>query len=271
MPELPEVETVRRGLAPHLEGRRIAALIVRQPRLRWPVPRTLTSRLRGQRVQKLERRAKYLLLYVEGGAALWHLGMSGSLRVLAGDAPPGKHDHVDLLLDDGKRIRFTDPRRFGALLWAGAHPHRHKLLAKLGPEPLGEDFDGAVLHAGLSGRRIAVKPAIMDSHLVVGVGNIYASEALHRAGLRPGRRAGSLSRPACDRLATAIREVLAAAIVSGGTTLRDFVDGDGQPGYFAHALQVYGRAGQLCLRCGGTIRLSRHGQRASYHCPGCQR
>lgn len=270
MPELPEVETTRRGIAPYLEGQRVQRVVVRDRRLRWPVAEDLDIRLSGQRVERVERRAKYLLIHAETGCLIVHLGMSGSLRLVSAGTPPGKHEHIDIELESGWLLRYTDPRRFGAFLWA-ADPFQHTLLQKLGPEPLSEAFDGERLF-GLSRRRtMAVKPFIMDNAVVVGVGNIYATEALFSAGIDPRRAAGSVSRARYLRLAEAIKRILAQAIECGGTTLRDFVGGDGQPGYFQQTLSVYGRAGQFCNICGTTLRDVRLGQRASVFCPRCQR
>ena len=271
MPELPEVETTRRGIEPHLAGRRVTGLILRQRRLRWPIPRALERALPGQIVRGVRRRGKYLLLDTDAGTALLHLGMSGSLRILPADTPPGKHDHVDILLDDGRCLRFTDPRRFGALLWTSGDAAAHELLAELGPEPLSDAFDGAYLAAAARGRKVAVKHFIMDSHVVVGVGNIYANEALFMAGIHPTRPAGRISRERYAALAAAIKEVLAASIAMGGTTLRDFVGGDGKPGYFKQTLRVYDRLGEPCRRCGAPIRGRRIGQRSSFYCAQCQR
>ncbi|NBC13121.1 MAG: bifunctional DNA-formamidopyrimidine glycosylase/DNA-(apurinic or apyrimidinic site) lyase, partial [Gammaproteobacteria bacterium] len=243
MPELPEVETTLRGIAPHLRGRRILRLLARERRLRWPVPESVDAAVAGQPIEAVCRRAKYLLLHLPRGAVMLHLGMSGSLRVLPAATPPARHDHIDLVLDDGRCLRLRDPRRFGSLHWAPPPVEAHPLLAQLGPEPLSPGFDGAHLYRLSRGRRAPVKTFIMDSHVVVGVGNIYASEALHRAGIHPHRPAGRIALPRYERLAAGIKTVLAAAIAEGGTSLRDFVQEDGSPGYFARALQVYGRAG----------------------------
>ncbi len=270
MPELPEVETTRRGIAPHLTGQRLIGAVVRDARLRWPVPHGLDRRLAGRAVLAVNRRAKYLLLTVEGGTLILHLGMSGSLRLVAAEAPPGKHDHVDLLLSDGRALRLHDPRRFGAVLWTTEEPARHPLLANLGPEPLSESFNGDYLFSRSRGRRGAVKSFIMDAHVVVGVGNIYANEALFLAGIDPRRAAGRIAAARYVRLGTAIRGVLEAAIAEGGTTLRDFVGGDGRPGYFAQSLKVYGRAGEPCTSCGGPVRQLRLGQRSTFFCQQCQ-
>lgn len=270
MPELPEVETTRRGLSPHCTGRQVADVLVRDGRLRWPVLPALPAVLRGQRIQGLERRAKYLLFQLDQGILMVHLGMSGSLRVLLSDEAPGRHDHIDIVLDTGVRLRYNDPRRFGSFLWF-EHGAALAPLAKLGPEPLSEDFDGEHLYRLSRGRKMAVKPFIMDGATVVGVGNIYASEALYLAGIRPGCAATRVSRPRYQRLAEHIKQVLTSAINQGGTTLRDFVGGDGKPGYFAQQLYVYGRAGQPCKACGLPLRGKVIGQRASVYCVACQR
>ena len=271
MPELPEVETTRRGIEPWLLGASVKAVAVRVRRLRWPVTPRLARELTGRQIQNLDRRAKYLLMTADGGTLIMHLGMSGSLRVHKTPGQPGPHDHVDLVLSNGRTLRFNDPRRFGAILWTRRDPMRHPLLRHLGPEPLGAGFDGDYLWRLSRGRRAAVKTFIMDGRVVVGVGNIYASEALFRSGVDPRRAAGRVSRRRYGRLADAIRDVLAAAIKRGGTTLRDFTGGDGQPGYFAQELNVYGRAGDACRGCGGPIRQTVLGQRSSFFCPRCQR
>jgi formamidopyrimidine-DNA glycosylase len=269
VPELPEVETTRRGIAPALLGQRIDAVVLRRPDLRWPIPAEIGQQLPGRRILDVRRRAKYLLLDVDSGSALLHLGMSGCLRVLPATTVAGKHDHVDLVLGD-RALRLTDPRRFGALLWQPAGS-THPLLAALGPEPLSDDFDTAWLYRQSRGRSAAVKTFLMDQAVVVGVGNIYAAESLFRAGIDPRRPAGRLSRAACQRLVDAIRQILAHAIGRGGTTLRDFLNPDGLPGYFEQELQVYGREGLGCRNCGTTLRGMRLGQRASVWCPRCQR
>ena len=270
MPELPEVETTRRGIAEHLLGQRVRAVQVRERRLRWPVPEDLDVRLSGPRIEAVERRAKYLLIRAEVGTLIVHLGMSGSLRLVPGDTPAAAHEHVDILLESGLALRYTDPRRFGAMLWSQT-PLEHELLARLGPEPLTEAFDGERLYRLSRGRRMAVKPFIMDNAVVVGVGNIYASEALFAAGIDPRREAGSISAARYRRLAEEIKRILAYAIERGGTTLRDFVGGDGKPGYFQQELFVYGRGGEGCKQCGTTLREERLGQRSSVYCPRCQR
>ncbi len=271
MPELPEVETTRRGLEPLVTGRILTGAVVRQPRLRWRIDPRLAERVAGRPVTAVERRAKYLLLRLDGPTVILHLGMSGSLRVVPASTPPAPHDHVDLCLSPDRVLRLRDPRRFGALFWTSGDPLDHPRLKELGPEPLGDLFDGAWLASKAAGRRLAVKPFIMESRVVVGVGNIYASEALHRAAIRPATPAGRLSPARWARLATAIREVLAEAIEAGGTTLRDFSGADGRPGYFEQRLAVYGREGEPCPRCGGTIRRAELGQRSTFWCPRCQR
>ena len=272
MPELPEVETTRRGILPYLRGRRIRGLEVREPRLRWPVPPDLAALVSGEAVDTVERRGKYLLLRLGKGTLLIHLGMSGSLRVLtAPAASPRKHDHIDLLLEDGRLLRYHDPRRFGAFLWLEGDPARHPLLAGLGPEPLGDGFDGDYLFRLSRGRRTSVKQFLMDGHVVVGVGNIYAAEALFLAGISPLREAGKVSRARYVALADAVKAILAHAIARGGTTLRDFISPDGAPGYFEQELLVYGRGGEPCPRCGRTLKQAPIGQRASVWCGHCQR
>ena len=271
MPELPEVETTRRGIAAHLIGERVTRVRVREPRLRWPVPRALGRELRGQRVEGVRRRAKYLTIDTGAGSMIVHLGMSGSLRIVAPDTPLRPHDHVDIDFERGRTLRYNDPRRFGTMLWTRGDPMRHRLLAGLGPEPLDDGFDGAYLHAAASGRRAAVKSFLMDARIVVGVGNIYANEALHLAGIRPDREAGRVSLKRYEGLAGAVKRVLNHAIERGGTTLRDFLRTDGEPGYFQLELLAYEREGEPCRRCGTRIRRAVIGQRSSYYCPRCQR
>jgi formamidopyrimidine-DNA glycosylase len=269
VPELPEVETTRRGIAPHLLGRRIDQVVVRTTKLRWALP-PLAQVLPGQTVRSIDRRAKYLLLRFDQGTLIIHLGMSGSLRLVDHHSPPRQHDHVDWIIGQ-QCLRFHDPRRFGAILWTTANPLQHPRLRDLGPEPLGEHFDGEVLARAAQGRRVAIKNLIMDGHVVVGVGNIYATEALFDAGIHPNRPSQRVARVRLERLAGSIKRVLGYAIERGGTTLRDFVNESGEPGYFAQELLVYGRAGETCRRCGATIRSRQIGQRASAYCPGCQR
>lgn len=275
MPELPEVETTRRGIAPYLEGQEITEVLVRQPRLRVPVPDDLAERLVGARVGELKRRAKYLQIPLTTAASdatlLWHLGMSGSLRIARVGELPKKHDHVDVVTASGYVLRYHDPRRFGFVDWQQGDGLQDKRLAHLGPEPLDDAFDGQWLYSLSRNKRVAVKPFLMDNRVVVGAGNIYAAEALFMAGIDPRRAAGRISLARYQALAAAVKDVLAAAITQGGTTLRDFVSGQGEPGYFAQRLNVYGRHGQPCLRCGTELRRITLGQRASVFCPGCQR
>jgi len=269
LPELPEVEVTRRGIAPHVTGRAISAVVVRDPRLRWRVPESV-SLLAGRKVLRVSRRGKYLLLDLDGGHLIVHLGMSGSLRLVAPETLPQKHDHVDLAF--GARVlRLRDPRRFGALLWTEAPTQEHPLLRHLGIEPLSGAFRAQRLHAMVRGSRAPIKQFLMDGRKIVGVGNIYASEALFRAGIRPQTAAGRLSFARCGRLVDAIKQTLRAAIRAGGSSLRDFVGGDGEPGYFQKHYSVYDRAGEPCGRCSTPIRRIVQGQRATYYCAGCQR
>ncbi|MDF3920428.1 bifunctional DNA-formamidopyrimidine glycosylase/DNA-(apurinic or apyrimidinic site) lyase [Salinicola salarius] len=270
MPELPEVETTRRGIAPHVEGQEIVEVIVRQRRMRVPVPDDLESTLIGARFGELSRRAKYLLLPLGERTLLWHLGMSGSLRIARVGDTPKKHDHVDIVFEGGHILRYHDPRRFGFVDWLKGDAATDTRLSRLGPEPLSPDFDGQRLYRLSRGRRAAMKTFIMDNAVVVGVGNIYATEALFMAGIDPRRAAGRVSLERFERLAEAIKTVLAAAITQGGTTLRDFVSGTGEPGYFAQRLNVYGRAGEPCRHCGLELRHMVLGQRATVYCTLCQ-
>lgn len=271
MPELPEVETTRRGVAPHVMNKTIRTVVIRQQRLRWPVPAALAKTLAGRHITRVGRRAKYLIFYLEHGCMLLHLGMSGSLRVLDAAVPADKHDHVDIVFHDHTCLRLRDPRRFGSIHWTEQDPLQHPLLRHLGPEPLGPDFAGEYLYGLSRNRTQSIKIYIMDSRIVVGVGNIYASEALFRSGIHPLRKAGNVSRKRHLALTEAIKEVLQAALASGGTTLRDFVGGDGAPGYFRLELDVYDRAGEPCRNCRASIRQIRQGQRSTYYCPRCQR
>lgn len=275
MPELPEVETTRRGLAPHVEGRRVREVVLRRPDLRWPIPREVSELLPGQRITAVRRRAKYLLLDTEVGSALLHLGMSGSLRVLPPSTAVTTHDHVDVALDAAsgsprRVLRFNDPRRFGCLLWQPPGT-THELLRDLGPEPLSDAFDGEYLFALSRGRKAPVKVFLMDQRVVVGVGNIYVAEALFAAGVSPLRAAGRVSRESYLRIAESIRHILQYAITRGGTTLRDFLSPDGAPGYFEQELSVYGREGEPCKTCGRALTLTTIGQRATVWCRHCQR
>ena len=269
MPELPEVETTRRGVEPHVVGRTVHKICVRESRLRWPVPDNLAQVLEGQIIRAARRRAKYLLLDTDTGTLMVHLGMSGSLRIMPADAPALFHDHIDIELDDGRCLRYHDPRRFGSFHWllSDSHP----LLDHLGPEPLSDAFDGDYLYRLSRKRKTAVKQFLMDGKVVVGVGNIYANEALFRSGIRPDRAAGRVGLERYRCLADEVKTILAGAIAQGGTTLRDFVGGDGQPGYFAQQLDVYGRGGQLCRKCSGELKEIRQNNRSSVFCPSCQR
>ena len=270
MPELPEVETTRRGLEPHVTGRRIVELAVYEPRLRWRVARNLPKLLAGQQVESAGRRAKYLLLNLTQGTLLWHLGMSGSLRMVPVGLRPDTHDHIDLVLDSGQKVRFNDPRRFGSLHYVTGDPQAHPLLAKLAPEPFDDAFDADYLWQVTRRRHAAIKQVLLNSHLVTGVGNIYASEVLFRAGVRPRRQARGLTRVEVEHIVEGVRHVLGKAIQAGGTTLRDYVDPEGRPGYFKQELSVYERAGEPCRVCGTKIRQFTQGQRSTYYCPECQ-
>ncbi len=270
MPELPEVETTRLGLVPRIVGRRIREVVVREPRLRWPVPRDLASHLRGAVVLAIRRRGKYLLFDCGNGHLLVHLGMSGRLTLVPPDRPLRRHDHVDIAFEGGEVMRFNDPRRFGAMLWV-RDPARHKLLDAMGVEPFDAAFSGELLHRLSRGRRVPVKQFVMDARIVTGIGNIYANEALHAARIHPARAAGRLSLARYGRLAAEIRDVLRRALAAGGSTLRDFVRSDGRPGYFQLEYAVYGRAGEPCPSCGNIVRSVRHGGRSTFYCPACQR
>lgn len=270
MPELPEVEITRRGLAERLVGLTIRGVVIRHARLRLPIPKSLPELLCGLSIRALRRRGKYLLIEVGSGALLLHLGMSGSLRILPAGTSPDKHDHFDLLLENDTLMRLRDPRRFGAVLWHGNEEPAHPLLAALGPEPLENDFDAQYLYNATRGRSVAIKQFIMNSHRVVGVGNIYASESLFRAGIKPQLAAKELNLPRCAKLVEEIRATLAEAIQHGGSSLRDFVDASGQAGYFQQRFWVYGRGGEPCRKCGAPIIQIRQGQRSSFYCGCCQ-
>ena len=269
MPELPEVEVTRRGIAPHLAGRRISAVEVREPRLRWPVPQAV-RKLAGRTVRAIRRRGKYLLFDCGDGHLIVHLGMSGSLRVLPFGTPAQKHDHFDLVLGD-RLLRLRDPRRFGAVLWTAGEVEAHPLLAHLGVEPLSGKFAPAGLHLLVKGQKISIKQFLMDGRRIVGVGNIYANESLFRAGIHPLTPARRLSRERCAALSRAIKETLRQAIRAGGSSLRDFVGADGHPGEFQTRYWVYDRAGLPCRRCGTPVRRIVQGARATYFCPICQK
>jgi formamidopyrimidine-DNA glycosylase len=271
MPELPEVETVCRSLAPRLAGRHVRRLLIRNAALRWPIDPELPGRLAGAKIGTLNRRAKYILIDSDAGRLLIHLGMSGSLRVLRAPEPPGKHDHYDLVLDDGNVVRFNDPRRFGSITWIPPGLASHPLLDGLGIEPLSDEFDGPWLYHATRGRRVAIKLFLMDSRRIAGIGNIYANEALYYAGIHPATRAERVGPKRCERLAGAVRSVLTRAVEAGGSSLRDFVDTTGACGHFQLEYRVYGRDDEPCTTCGRTVRVLRQGQRSTFYCPGCQR
>ena len=270
MPELPEVEVSRQGIRPYLENNRISKIVVRNDKLRWPVPATLQDAV-GCVIHTVARRAKYLLLETDKGTIIIHLGMSGSLRVLKSTVTAEKHDHVDIVMDSGQCLRLNDPRRFGSVLWEPGDVFKHKLLAKLGPEPLTEDFTAQLLFDRSRNRKMPVKSFLMDNHNVVGVGNIYANEALFTAGINPKRAAGNISLARYKVLVAEVKEVLAKAIQQGGTTLKDFTQTDGKPGYFVQELQVYGKAGKPCPKCGELLQSAKIGQRNTIFCSDCQR
>ncbi|MEK6735037.1 MAG: bifunctional DNA-formamidopyrimidine glycosylase/DNA-(apurinic or apyrimidinic site) lyase [Pseudomonadota bacterium] len=275
MPELPEVEITRRGITPYLEGQFITGVIIRNPNLRWPIPENLSEELKGLRVQSVRRRAKYLLLDCVNGILILHLGMSGSLRILSPQTshtiePAQKHDHFDLILNN-TTLRFRDPRRFGAVLWHTGDILQHPLLRQLGPEPLTLDFNAKQLFDKTRGRRTNIKETLMNSHVVVGVGNIYANEALFHAGISPGVASGKIGLARYKKLVQAIQDTLQKAIEAGGSSLRDFVNADGNPGYFQQQYWVYGRGGQVCKKCGGVIKQIKQAQRSSFYCLNCQR
>lgn len=271
MPELPEVETTLRGIAPHTVGNTIQHCTVRDSRLRWPVPPDLCALVTGKTLRQLQRRGKYLLFYFDHGVALWHLGMSGSLRIVEARAAPGKHDHVDWVFARDTVLRFNDPRRFGALLWTAEPLAEHPLLNHLGPEPLAAAFNGDYLFNTTRKRSQAIKTLLMDARIVVGVGNIYANESLFTSGIHPLKAAAKLRRTQCHALALNIKTILQNAIARGGTTLRDFVGGDGKPGYFAQELQVYGRGGKACVKCAKPLTEKALAQRTTVYCTRCQK
>lgn len=270
MPELPEVETTKRGIQPNIEAQTICSIMVRNPSLRWPVPAELTQKLPGLVVLSVKRRAKYLLLETAQGHLIIHLGMSGNLRVVSKETPPVKHDHIDLVFENGLCLRYHDPRRFGCWLWTEENPNAHVLLKNLGPEPLTSDFNATQLYQASRQRKTAIKTFIMNNANVVGVGNIYANEALFLSKLHPKMPAGKLTKKQTDTLVNHIKQVLASAIEQGGTTLKDFLTPSGQPGYFEQHLNVYGRAGQACLQCNALIEKILLNQRTAYFCPTCQ-
>lgn len=271
MPELPEVETTRSGIEPHIKNQKVKQVIIRQPKLRWPIPASLKNKLPGHNIEEVCRRGKYLLLSSSAGTVIIHLGMSGSLRILKTPSPPRKHDHVDFILTSGDVLRYTDPRRFGCILWEENDPTQHPLLAKLGPEPLLDEFDSEYLYSMSRKRKAPIKTFVMDSHVVVGVGNIYANEALFMAGISPKRAAGAISKARYGKLVEAIKTVLAKAIQVGGTTLKDFTGSNGDPGYFKQSLQVYGRGKLPCNNCQKNLTEIRIGQRTTVYCSNCQK
>lgn len=271
MPELPEVETTRRGISPHIVGKKIKTVTVRNGQLRWPIESSLPKILSGSKLKDIERRGKYLVLKFEQGHVLWHLGMSGSLRICKKSETPKLHDHIDVAFSNGNILRYHDPRRFGAVVWTQEPVAEHKLIAHLGPEPLSPDFTAEYCFEKSRKRKQAIKTWVMDSKIVVGVGNIYANESLFNAGIHPLKPAGKVSRVQYTRLCHEIKTVLEKAINQGGTTLRDFVGGDGKPGYFAQQLNVYGRGGEPCTQCGKALIEKNVGQRSTVYCTNCQK
>ncbi len=270
MPELPEVETTRQGIIPYIDQQIVSEVTVRQPKLRWPIPVEI-QKMVGQRIESVKRRGKYLLLETSQGTALIHLGMSGSLRVIDAGDVPDKHDHVDIVMQTGKAIRLHDPRRFGSVLWTTKNPLKHKLIRSLGPEPLSDDFNADYLFAVSRGRKVSIKQFIMNGHVVVGVGNIYACESLFMAAISPKRLAGKVTKARYKVFVEEIKKVLSKAIEQGGTTLKDFVQAEGKPGYFQQQLNVYGRASEPCNQCGKAVMKITQGQRSTFYCSQCQR
>ena len=271
MPELPEVETSRRGIEPYLRNKTIRKIEIRQHKLRWPIPENLPSLACGQKIREVCRRAKYIYLKLDNGSIIIHLGMSGSLRICSKDTKPEKHDHIDICISNNKILRLRDPRKFGCVLWTAKDINQHKLIKALGPEPLDNAFTAAYLHSKASKRTCSIKSFIMNSHMVVGVGNIYASESLFKAGINPRRKAGSVSLARLEKLVDAIKLTLHESIEQGGTTLKDFTSEDGQPGYFAQKLLVYGKAGEDCTVCGKPIKQITQQARSTFYCAKCQR
>ena len=270
MPELPEVETTRKGIAPYVVGETVKDIIIRERQLRWPVPKNLKRTLKHKLIRKLDRRAKYLLFHTNSGCLIMHLGMSGSLRILNNKQAHEKHDHVDILFESGTTLRFRDPRKFGSIHWTNQDPFEHTLIHHLGPEPLNMEFNTEYLFKKSRHRSQAIKTFIMDSRIVVGVGNIYANEALFMAGINPKKKAGKISKSRLDKLVNSIKDVLNKAIKKGGTTLRDFINGEGKPGYFRHELLVYDKANEPCVNCNTPIKTTRLGQRSTFYCSTCQ-
>jgi len=271
MPELPEVETSRRGIEPHLRNRTITDISIRQHRLRWPIPKDLPALAMGQKIRDVCRRAKYIYLKLDNGSIIIHLGMSGSLRICSAKIPPGKHDHIDITVSGNRILRLRDPRKFGCVLWTDQDINEHKLIRSLGPEPLEDGFTADYLHGKAKKRSCSVKSFIMNSHIVVGVGNIYASESLFKAGINPKRKAGSVSLARFEKLVAAIKSTLHESIEQGGTTLRDFTSEDGKPGYFAQKLLVYGLAGEPCSVCSEPVKQITQQARSTFYCSNCQK
>jgi formamidopyrimidine-DNA glycosylase len=271
MPELPEVETTRRGIEPLVANKVVAQVLIYNGSLRWPVPQKLIKLLPGQRIDGVYRRSKYLLFAFSSGTMIVHLGMTGHLRVDSMQTEKRKHDHVEIIFTDGTAFRYNDPRRFGSILWTVDDPLQHVRLSALGPEPFDSQFNATYIHKLSRNRKVAVKPFLMDAHVVVGVGNIYASEALYRARIAPARPAGKVSKASYERLIQAVAIILSEAIAVGGTTIKDFANSEGKPGYFTQELQVYGRAGQKCKACATLIKQIKLGQRSTFYCPNCQK
>ena len=271
MPELPEVETSRRGIEPHLLNKTIKTVTIRQHKLRWPIPKNLPALAEGKKIRKVCRRAKYIYLKLDNGSIIIHLGMSGSLRICTDKTPAEKHDHVDIRVSSNKVLRLRDPRKFGCVLWTADDINEHKLIKSLGPEPLDDIFTAQYLHQKSRKRTCSIKSFIMNSHMVVGVGNIYASESLFKAGISPKRKAGSVSLARYEKLVAAIKVTLRESIEQGGTTLKDFTGGDGQPGYFAQKLLVYGRTNDDCTNCGKPIKQFTQQARSTFYCSSCQK
>lgn len=271
MPELPEVETICRGLERAVLHTPISDVIINRPNVRYPIPQQLKTFLYGAEFTKILRRGKYILLSTANGTLIVHLGMSGKLLVQPQQEPPYKHEHVVFIFDNGLSLRFVDPRRFGAVLWTENDPNLHPLLCKLGVEPLSKFFTSTYLHRAIQRRQTTIKQLLMDAQVVVGVGNIYANEALFLSGIKPQRKASTLTKKECQKLVVAVKQILQQAIKCGGTTIRDFVSSEGGLGYFVQRLQVYGRAQQVCVKCGTKIKEVRLGQRNTFYCPCCQK
>ena len=270
MPELPEVETTRIGIAPFLLGEVIQSITVRNYKLRWPILKSIHQKLPGQEIREVKRRGKYIILMTDKASIIIHLGMSGHLNILLKPTPPQKHDHVDVIFNSGTTLRFTDPRRFGSFIYT-KKPYQHKLLSDLGVEPLSKDFSADYLYKKSRTRKTSIKNFIMDAKVVVGIGNIYANESLFKSGISPKRHANKISFDRYQLLVQSAKEVLENALQKGGTTLRDFVNSEGKPGYFQQKLKVYGKTGQPCPVCGSIIKLIRQGERSTYYCGQCQR